>query len=339
MDFTLDLPIYDSILEEFMDLTKFKQGCYELRELAEMCCYTDEVQQYFDEHYLMEALNDPKEKAKLSAKEILGRTKGTTGGLLRAYDNITTAKGNLYHSVFSLGNKLLAGIVKVISFIMNTVALVPKTLLKLANLIGSIPEEVRIKIRGDIKLYITADDIQTLYAASFMKKLKVFINDAEKFSRGKMYTMNKLVGADKVTATKLIETYAFMKTVSFTPTVVNMKNPDNITTYFSNDAKVSFKDSNNKNQKLSYLKALEYMANDINSQKTLLESIKTNLDTKDEIAHDKLKAGAQNALVTAAVNAVANSFTLIGNMAQYIVADIATINKAAKKVLEASKKK
>ena len=336
MEFTLDLPIYESILDEFMDRTKFKQSCYELRQLEEMCTEVDELQNYYEETYLTEALKDPKENAKAGVKEIIKRTANTTKGLVGAYDKITTAKGNLYHSSFQLLNKLLGAIVKTIGFIMNTASILPKTIVKVLDLVGKIPGELRTKIRGDIKLYIAAKDIETLYKTSFMAELKSFIKDAKKLSSGHKYQIGVFSGDDNHVAYRMMKSYALLKTVSFEHSVINMKDPENIDTYFNKDTEnITIKGAD---KKLNYFDALQYMINDLNTEKSDLEAIKNNLEKKDDIAHDKLKANsAPEATISAAVKATADVVTLVGNLMRCVTTDINTISNATNKILQSVK--
>lgn len=354
MDFTLDLPIYDSILEEFMDLTKFKQGCYELRELTEMCCYTDEVQQYFDEHYLMEALNDINQDVKTNIGNALKATKNTTTGMVKAHSALTTSLGNAMSSSYNLLYKLVMAIIKVISFLFNSFAILPKMLLKLVTKVGEIPADISTKINGDIQLYVTAEDLYTIYNHSIMKKLDEFLSTAQAMTKGelwgsKLHMKDKDVDGKKIEASENDRKLAAslnrqanaLEIISFNKSIIKLKDDTTRKTYFSKS--MVFTDAKGQKHEGGYYKLLSQLVEDMVNQKSKLEAVHSALGEKYQKTLNnqtwaKLSPITQDT-ISRSIQAVSKVVNLVGALTRDIQADVNTMNTAIDKALEASKKK
>lgn len=342
MDFTLDLPIYESVLDEFMDRAKFKQDCYELRQLEEMCTVSDELQEYFDEYYLSEALQDNSHNFKKTMSSSLSRTKKTTSGLFRAYDKYTTAKGDSMYNSFQLFNKLLNLIIRVLSFIWKCLAVIPSAINKLLDMISRIPGDILTKIRGDIQLYITVDDINLLYKVSFIRKLKSFLGDAKNFTRGEYWKKGFFKG-DEALARKLLAQYAELREIKFTKSTILMKDENSVKTYVSGAKVVQYSDIKGKTYTGSYLEALGQLTTDLSTERADLQEIEKNLKDKDwksinSSSYSELSIEARS-MINDGMNSVSGVISLIGNLLKYVTADIDTINKTATKILNATKTK
>ena len=342
MEFSLDLPIYESILDEFMDRAKFKQSCYELRQLEEICMESDELQQYYEETYLTEALQDNSVSFRKQMSSALSRSKKTTSGILRAYDTLTTAKGNSMYSSLQLLNKLIHGIIRVISFIWNCMAKIPTAITKVLDLVVKIPSDILIKLRGDIQLYITSSDIETLYKVSFIDKAKDFLSDAKTFAKGEFWKKGFLKG-DEAKARKLIGGYLELKNITFTKSTIRMNDKNAVDTYFTNGKMISYSNLKGKSFKGSYLNALTQLTTDLTSLKQSLQEIEKSLNEKDwrslnDSSYSNISIEAR-ATINDGMNSVAKVISLIGKLMSYIMTDINTINGASKKILASSQKK
>jgi hypothetical protein len=324
-----------------MGKAEFKRHCYELRQLEEMCMDTDELQQYYDEHYLTEALEDNSQSFRKQMSSALSRTKKTTGGLVRAYDTITTAKGNSMYSAFQLLNKMIHGIVRVIAFVWNCMAKIPDAITKTLDIIVNIPKNILTKLRGDIQLYITSSDIETLYRVSFVDKAKDFLADAKNFTKGDYWKKGFLKG-DEARARKLNAEYLELKNITFNKSTIRMQDKNAIDTYFTNGKVVSYRDLKGHALKGSYLEALGQLNNDLSVLKGSLQEIEHDLTEKDwrslnDSSYTELSVEAR-AMINEGMNSVAKVVGLIGNIMSYVMKDIDTINNAAKKLAKAAEK-
>jgi len=346
----LDLPIYDNILDEFLDRKSFLESCYELRALEELCNPVDELQRYFDETYMSEALNDINQSAAKTVGNALKATRDTTTGMVKAHSALTTSLGNAMGTTYNLLYNLAMGIIKIITFIFNSFTILPRMLLKVTNAVGNIPGDVRSKVNGDIQLFITAEDISVMYEHSIIKKLKLFIANAAAMSKGDMWgskhhMTSKDNDGEKIKATnndiglakQLHKSYLDLSQISFSKTLIKINDDSVRKLYFSKD------DSGSG----SYFKRMDQLLKDVRGMESDLRDIKKSLEEKYNKTVDNgtfikmgnsIEGSMNQSWITNSISDVSKTMTIIGNLLKNIHEDINTINSAVNKILKADKK-
>lgn len=341
MDNFLNLDIYESPIEEFIGIKEFN----EFRSIMNMLDY------YGTPHSILyEAVMDPGNAAKQGTRMAIRNTISTTSDVINAYDKTTTANANVLKATWDFIMKMVNLVVKGITKIMNTLANIPQMLSSTIDWVSGIPQKVRVKIRGDITLYITIEDINVLYNQSLLAYIVDIIGMISLVSQGdtwqKLFGKKKKVVDDKGRKSKINEHQllrdinklaAKIISIKFEPTVVKMNNEQVVNTYFSNSAKVvKFKDLSGTQHNDTYYEALTTLVKDITSKKKELMDVQSAMGVKIQDSREnnnfaQLDAMTRN-LITDTFQTLSKVVSVVGNILRYVVTDVNTITKAAKKV-------
>lgn len=295
-----------------------------------------------------EAVSTPQIRTNQKIKRTINTTIGTTKDIGMIYDNLTTAGGSVIHSFWNLGMSAISLMSKVIRFILVNLSKIPKGITRLINWIGKLPVNVFHKVRGDIALYITVNDINALYSQNLMMKLRSFIAAANQLSQGPAW--NVLTGPKIVQALKgkffnkndlaichnISVLYKQIGGLRFERTNVDMKDTNNISRYFGADAFIQFNDINGKKFEGNYLEALNKLIEDLQTQQSNISALNDNLCTKfnsnqTSANFAKLQPSDQQQMMNA-IQQVGRMVSVIGRIVQYVIEDVKTIERTATSV-------
>lgn len=323
----------------------------ETKAFVEYCNDLDQLSLITDTEFHLESVEHKNTGIKRTASNIVKNTAKTTKDVGSIYGNVTNAGGSIIKGEWDIFAASLRLITKIISFLAKKISKIPKMIANLIDKIGEIPADIRNKIRGNIKLYITIHDIQDLYAQSLMNQLMTFITLSKTMSEGELWGtfFNKRsnggiinVGVNDIKISKeMKKIYNYISRLEFKQSVIEMKDASIVDAYFGSSKSVKFIDQNNKRVECTYYEALGRLIKDINDKKDELEAIRIKIGDKIATtqANQQFVQMGSNAQkhITESVQMVAKLIEILGNMVRYIAIDVKTIEDTTNKLL--SKKK
>ena len=233
-------------------------------------------------------------------------------------------------------------------------------------MIGNIPQTIMAKIKGDIQLYVTAEDLTSIYNNSIIAKIDNFLVVAEKMTHGDIwgdkshskfnpvlwgkrqtYTVKDPNSGKKLNASqddvslakKLIRAYWGLNNISFSPTRINMSDQNNIKRYLTNDPGYSITVRTLKGSKSgTYFQILQSLSEDLNNQKSKIEVVTKALQDKyAKILNNQSWAMigvATQELISQSIQYTGKVISIIANLTKYIYSDIATITNSVNKIAQ-----
>ena len=341
----LSLNLCDNIIDEIFGKKEFLEFSYALNFLDE----------YGSPKTFLEKVEDEEFGMRKKMSRIAKNTKDTTRETIKVYGQLTDAGGGLVKTGWDLMMKCITLGTKTIWFIIKTITKIPKALLDIINKIEQIPSDIVNKIKGNIKLYITVDDLEMLYNNSLLRRLDDYIEVITALTKGEMWGtfFNKIQRRndtgkpfsfrinqnDMKLCRKAEALYNTIENIKFSQSVIEMNNQEVIQTYFGNDKRViSFIDLKGKQHQGTYYETLIQLMKDIESRKSSLELIQTDFGKKyddNQRAQEFAKLGvmAQNRVVTT-MQQISKVLSIIGNIIKYVTTDINTMDTTIKKLLK-----
>ena len=334
MDFDLDAP------SDYINEESFIELCSSLTALD---MYRESVDLY------IEAINDPQvnkqgaiNKAMKNTRDIAGKTGDVVG-------TVVDAKATQYNAAARLVLSIFKHVARIIKFGFGKVTDLINGAAKLSDKIGDIPEALRAKMKGNIRLYITVGDIKLIYNASLIRKIDDFIADFPLLTKGEVWgttfhpntvvTDHGVIKSNDLKLCKELHALAVpMKNVSFDLTTINVEDPRNQEAYFSNTKVIDFVDSRGKKHNSSYAEALGLLLKDIDVKKEDINNLQDAFNakiTESEINQTWATLGRnRQKLITDVMNDASIVLSVIGNLFRYITTDMNTIKAAIDKIVK-----
>lgn len=356
MDVTLNL--IDEVMAETL---------YESKAYSDFCSNLDELGNIFSNELLTEAVGHQKMGMYKSASTVYNNTKSTTKSVGDMYKHTTDAGGSLLSAVWKVIESSFKLIARVAKFICTHIDKIPLYISKLIDTIANLPSDIKNKIKGNIKLYITADDIVSLYSIQTSQKIKenddislfarldMMITDLEKLIEGDLwvtYFTNKkspldffkqfgddFINKDTKHQTdiaiirRITKQYNYIQNITFDKTVIDMNNAATAEIYFGTKNKLEYKDHRGNDYNCTYLEALKEILQYIIDKKSIIKTLQKSLDnkmieTQNNSEFAKMGVTARNT-ITEFFKTVSKLIEVLGNITRYITADINTIEKSA----------
>jgi len=329
-DFSLDVFIED------IDVPRKKQ-------LREANSIWNQIESMTNMFMYLEDIKSPGDHGKDRLADAIENTKDTTKKAAQIYDDTTDAGGAIMKSSYDLSTSILHVVAKALKFISKHLSAIPAMAARMINKSMKIPSDVLNKIRGNIQLFITVDDVVNFYN-NHLGKLLNFIDLAKYISSGdKWGTMfNKDDGRDDMkTFNQMKSIYNHFGMLRFEKTTIEMRDRVIVDAYFSSESKIKFVDPvSNTRQEKSYLDALSAIA------KTLKDREK-DLDVVEKLVAEKISESRTNnsfAKLTATqrekimfiVKMFAKIFSVIGRFISCGIYDLKTIDSNMDKILNKS---
>ena len=316
----------------------------ESNDFKEFCFIMDEM------NVLNEAVANADTSKNLQIQKIVDNTAKTTRDIATLYGITTDAGGAGIKSIWDLMMKLLKLAAKAISFIVGKLTKIPNTIGRLIDVISSIPSEIKTKIRGDIKLYMTIDDIQVMHNQFVLYHMNNLLSLATRFSKGDMWTTfwkSSSLGAGKRSFNEstddmkilrlMSKEFKYFKNIKITQTVVNMSDAKVVEGYFGKGV-IEYTDIHGKRHKSTYYEMLTNLVKEISSRKTVLDELYSEIGDKmkrsqENDSFSKLSNVHKNAILNG-MGMITTTINIIGNIVKYIMTDITTIQKATDQILK-----
>lgn len=324
------------------------------REFKEYCSNLDKLSSLIPDEFFIEEVVTPKSKISKKASGIAKNTIDTTKTATGVYGMATDVGGAYYKSVWSLTFACLKLMMKVISYFIFKLIEIPEMLVKLINAIGEIPASIKNKIKGNIKLFITVNDIDTLYNNNVVKMLDDYIGDMNRLSVGEVWSTffhpRIIKGKDenntkveiKENDMKIIrdmnKIYKQLKLVKFSETLINMSKGSNVNIYFSKEVSIKFTDLRGNHHEYSYLEALMQLMKDLNERSDTIKRLQADITSKytegeANLSYSRLGPLAQKNISTT-IQEISMVINTIGNIVKCVMTDISTIDKSIKLMIK-----
>ena len=298
LEFTL---IDDMLFEEFYTSKEYLEFCSNLDELGELSAY-DEGMTY----------DDTKTSLKSDVFKIGRNTLDTTKDVFKVYKYATDSKAKTYKGLWDLFMRLLQLITKVIAFIWRMLGNIPIRLVRLIDWITHLPSRIFNKIKGNIELYITVDDLKNIYSVDLFENINIILKDAKVMMNGDFWTkwknsihlskkdinihtdvkipgmdknieINKNIGIpllEKDPGTskaikEMIKIYeSKLSKIRFVKSIVDLGRDDNVNLYFKTK-EISINNRAGMIRTGSYLELLKALLQDMKDKESELKSVST----------------------------------------------------------------
>lgn len=344
MDFSLDI-VDEILVENIFDTESYHEFVLAINSINDLYNETNEL--------ILEEYIEPGKKLKNTGKNIVTNTIDTTKKMASTYDNTTTALGNKYKAEFDLVYTLIHSASKVFNFILNTFSKLMNFINKYLQKLLNLPDNIKNKIKGNIKLYITKDDLEVIYNKGILQNIQSFLSYALELSQGETWRIaglrqqvkNKITGKefslndDAEYIKNMTKSFNYISKVKFTQSVIEMKNADLVDIYFSKkkilevsdfevkDGNISYKGK----VSLSYAEGLNFIVQKLFERRDTLKLINEAMNqkiSKSEANSSFTKLNdRQRKTVMESIKMISKTTAIIGEMIKNITSDINTIQK------------
>lgn len=287
---------------------------------------------------------------KIPLKKPLKDTRKTTRDLTRAYGDVTDGSATLIKSTWNMSMKALNLATKISTYILSNLAKIPNMIVATAETIHRIPVHVRNKIRGNINLYITINDINNLNK-QLIPLIDTFLEAAQNMSKGDMWgtffrrrpigegsiSKHVLTENDMAYNKKMKSTYEKLKLINFKESVVKFEHQNVVDTYFGDTKSIKYKNSSGETVTSNYYDALINIFDDFQGQREFLEKVKKDMGIKMDKSQmnssfARLDEKSQK-VISESITMISKVITIIGNFIKCVMMDFKTINKSINKIL------
>lgn len=344
MDFTPDITIGSEILGLELYSKSYNEFCESLDELGML----------LDDEMYVEEVNDPKVKGKKERSRIIKNTVDTTKDVAEIYNDVTSANGNIIKATWDLVIKCVKICTSVISWMVNKLAMIPKFILNVINKAEQIPDDIRAKIRGDIRIYITVEDIKVLYNNSLLAYLEQFFSQLGILVKGDMWGTffrrrgdngvepgNLFSNNDLKTIKNMRSVYNNISRITFKPTTITMNSQKMIDLYFGKGKNITYTDLKGNTFSGTYLEALRQLSVTLQAKQTILKSLQKDLGDKFDRTTSNSEFGnlhpRDQKQIMESMQMISKVLTITGNLSRYIMEDVKTINTATNTLIKKGK--
>ena len=296
-------------------------------------------------------------------KDVVTNTKDTTKSTGKIINDFTSIKSGTIKGSFDLVSNCLKLIANIVGFFSKMIGKIPIGLNKIVQGVINIPDNVRVLIKGDIKLYITADDLVTFNNVIY-PEIQNFISAGISISSGSVWTSvmqgikdrdssnpnNRRSYKDIIFGPNDMKNISFMEksynklsNITFTKTIVKM-NSANVDIYFGNKKCIKFIDKYGKtNVPQSYLNALQNTVASLNAYKDSIKKLQDQLNVKyesSELERTLVECNAKTReKILSSIKMCSKVISIVGNFTKSLIEDQQTYNKALARLRKKGKVK
>lgn len=336
------MDIMDSILDlDFDKLTQPEQTAF-----MEGIQYADAVLLSYDMFTLeaVEMNNNSlvgKVKSIARADAPLKNTRKTIKDTASIYNRLTDLGASVLKLAWDLVMKLIRLMNKLLSFITKFINNIPSHLNAIGRGLTSIPRHIKNAITGDVELYITYQDVQTVMDR-IIPSFDAYMQYLEKLTQGDAWRtgfrrrLPIFKDSDIVLAKKANNEWNKISAIKFTPTQVKFSDEVTREAYFGPAAIIKTKNGN-----VTYYDALNEICMHVKSYNQIFNTIHRDLKSKidrTEANHemDKLN-GDEVALINRTLSTIGKSISFTSKIVNYIMSDTNKIESAIKKYNKGAK--
>ena len=335
----MELNIIDNILAD----TLFGSDSFN-----EFCNDIDMLESLINNTLYTEVVGNKEKTFKNTVKDIVGNTNKTIEKTGNVYHNVTDAGGAIYRGEFNIIMSAVTLISKIAVFFANKIGTVASLISKTIDNIGDIPQSIRNKIRGNITLYITVNDIDDLYNNALLAKLETFTKYMERLTKGDTWTtlfskrgkmldkLNNMNDNDIGLCKEMKKEFNYFSKLRFDKTVIDMSIKDNVSIYIGADKCIKFNDLKGKSHYTSYYDALDLLVKELTRYSQIINSLREDLGEKFNKSQcnqqfSKLNTHSQH-IITETIQMISKFISIIANMVRYIIIDMQTVRGVYQKI-------
>lgn len=306
--------------------------------------------------YMSEAIENSGSKSSIGRQigKVASNTAQTTKDVATLWGITTDTGGAGIKSIWDLAFRLIKIAAKVLAWIVNKAIAIPNMISAAIDVVTKIPKEIKLKIRGDIKLNVTVSDVQSMIDTMCLTHLKNFLMYATELSKGEMWTtifhkgdsttaksvLDGLLGnstSDMKIINKMKKEYKYFNNLRINPTVVNMNDQNTVECYFGQGT-INFKDIHGHDYKETYYMSLKRILSWISEDQNDLNTLYVELGTKLQKSQQNSTFGKLNNVqqkqVLNVLQMMSDVVKIIGDIMKAVITDMNTIQKTTKQILE-----
>lgn len=337
--------IDDMLFDAFYTSKEYLEFCSNLDELGELSAY-DEGMTY----------DDTKTSLKSDVFKIGRNTLDTTKDVFKVYKYATDSKAKTYKGLWDLFIRLLQLITKVIAFIWRVLGNIPMYLVRLIDWMTHLPTRVINKIKGNIELYITVDDLKNIYSVDLFENIGIILKDAKVMMNGDFWNnwknkhhfkgvkVNKHIeipvlakdpGTNKAVK-EIIQIYERkLSKIRFVKSIIDLSREDNVNLYFKTK-EITITKRSGVTSTGSYLDLINGLVTDMKDKQSEIQevskSVSENLQgATTEDGFLSLSASDRTAIYRA-TQCLSGTINILGNIVKYANKDIQTVDNARKRI-------
>jgi hypothetical protein len=320
-------------------------------EFIEFCNNIDKLSNLISTELYMEArIGTPSigTRVKRAVVEPIANTKSAVGEVIDAYDDVTHGGGELIKGGFSVIGSLISLIARLLEWLLLNISKIPTMIASTIRYIEEIPPNVRNKIHGNIKLYIAANDIAFFYTNIFpyIDNIIQLTQDLSKgsffnmaFNSGSKFKIFRAPPSDVDTINKMKKWFkGIAGDLRFAPSVIDLKDSNNIDLYFGNNKNVDFVDLQGNRHNTTYYDGLSVLSEDMRDKLPKLDALHRLIGgkvsrTQSNGTFSKLAPKDQNS-IRESFEMISKTVKIISDVNRYIITDMNTIRKACSAILK-----
>lgn len=244
----------------------------------------EEFEKYKNDEFMLEARVNPSGDFLKQMDSALANSAELTKKVLTSYDDTTTGLGRVFKSVANVVIGMANIIARCITFIFNIAANILSAIGTAIEWIQNLPDNIRNKIRGNINLYITANDLEFFHQTLF-PDIKGFIGLAKSLTEGNVW--GTFWNPDKdndnrndMEIDKKMRQFFKRINVDFVKSLIDLSLEANRNAYFGNGANISYADAKGDSVTTNYPEALKNLIEKIQSLFPELKEIRKAFNEK-----------------------------------------------------------
>lgn len=328
------------------------------KEFKEFCSTMNQLEMILDSELYTEAVASTDKGSNL--KRSLKNTKDSINAVGTAYSNTTDAGGNILNAAWRVVMASIKMVSRILKWAAKYVSKVPLLVADAIEEAIEIPSNIKNKIKGNIKLYITIEDLANIYSGhvgqgdySIINRLNIIISTLDQLTKGELWSdfitkrsnieefFKQITNDEKNGYTKLKSDmklikqinsqFTYIKGIKFTQTTIDMNSPKIVDNYFGTTPILRFKDYTGKDRNETYLGAMKALSEFLDSHKEIIIELSESLNDKlvnslNNNSFANLSKSNQK-LVSTLFETISKTIEVIGNIIRYIITDIKTIEK------------
>lgn len=302
----------------------------------------NEFEEYSDNEFMLEARVNPSGDFLKKMDDALANSAKLTGKAMKAYDDTTSSLGRAFKATADVVLGMASVISKCLSFIFNIAATIISAIGKCIDFIANIPDNIRNKIRGNIKLYITANDLEFFHQTLF-PDIRAFIGLARSLTQGDVWGTfwspdKKNGNRNDIEIDKKMRKFFKRINIDFVKSLIDLGIETNRDIYFSNKPDITYTDAKGDTIKTNYIESLKVLIEKIQSLFPDLKEVRKAFNEKmsrteingklAELPVNKQLAIRANVIMTAEVAKIITKFMGYANK------DLSVLNGAMKRIKE-----
>ena len=251
------------------------------------------------------------------------------------YNHMTDLGASVLKLIWDIVMKLIRLMNKLIRYITKFINNIPEHLNSIGRTLKSIPRHIRNAVTGDMDLYITYQDVQTIFdrvIPSFDRYIELLnkLTQGEAWKKGFIRRLPIFKDSDLMLAKKAIAEWDRISGIKFTPTEVKLGDKVLKEAYFGPSAVVKLKDGS-----ITYYNGLNEICLHFKSYNQVFNNIYRDLKSKiDQTTsnHEMDKLNKDEAvLIQRTLTTIGHSISFTAKIVNYVVSDTNKIESAIKK--------